>query len=134
VTLIGLRVLCVDDDPNILEGMRELLSRWNIQTHCASTPEEAEAAARAIDADVVLVDFHLQGGASGLELLDRICAGPLDGRMRAGALVTANASDTLTRDARARGFEVLRKPVRPAALRALIAALASRAGTIARQA
>jgi Na+/proline symporter/signal transduction histidine kinase/CheY-like chemotaxis protein len=133
-TLIGLRVLCVDDDPNILEGMRELLSRWNIQAHCASTPEEAEAAARAIDADVVLVDFHLQGGALGLELLDRICAGPLDGRMRAGALVTANASDTLTRDARARGFEVLRKPVRPAALRALIAALASRAGTIAREA
>jgi signal transduction histidine kinase/Na+/proline symporter/CheY-like chemotaxis protein len=133
-TLIGLRVLCVDDDPNILEGMRELLGRWNIQAHCASTPEEAEAAARAIDADVVLVDFHLQGSASGLELLDRICAGPLDGRMRAGALVTAHASDTLARDARARGFEVLRKPVRPAALRALIAALASRAGTIARQA
>jgi CheY-like chemotaxis protein len=131
VTLIGLRVLYVDDDPNILEAMRELLSRWNIQAHCVATAAEAEATARAIDADVVLVDFHLQEGASGLELLDRICAGPLDGRMRAGALVTANASETLARDARARGFEVLRKPVKPAALRALIAALASRAGSFA---
>jgi signal transduction histidine kinase/ActR/RegA family two-component response regulator len=123
-TLHGLRVLCVDDDPNILDGMRELLNRWNIQVTCATTSGEAESLTGLHDPDVILVDFHLHGGPVGLDLLEKLCARSLDGRVRTGALVTANASESLAQSARARGFDVLRKPVRPAALRALIAALA----------
>jgi Na+/proline symporter/signal transduction histidine kinase/CheY-like chemotaxis protein len=129
-SLTGLRVLCVDDDPNILDGMRELLQRWNIQVNCASSSAEAEAQLRTFDADVVLVDYHLQSSAVGLDVLQRLCAGAGD-HARAGALVTADASEALAREARAKGFDVLRKPVRPAALRALIAALARRAGMMA---
>jgi DNA-binding response OmpR family regulator len=124
ITLVGLRVLCVDDDPNILDGMRELLARWKIDVSCASTVEEAQTLASERPVDVVLADFHLHGGPVGLDLLDSLCR---NGYARAGALVTANASETLAREARHRGFDVLRKPVRPAALRALIAALARRA-------
>jgi DNA-binding response OmpR family regulator len=42
--------------------------------------------------------------------------------------VTANASEALAQAARASGFQVLRKPVKPAALRALLAALVRRQG------
>ena len=82
------------------------------------------AIARECHVDVVLADFHLHGGPVGLDLLERLYQNGIAG---AGALVTANASQALARDARERGFDVLRKPVRPAALRALIAALARRA-------
>jgi DNA-binding response OmpR family regulator len=47
---------------------------------------------------------------------------------RPGALVTANASEALAAEARQSGFEILRKPVKPAALRALLAAYARRHG------
>ena len=80
--------------------------------------------AREKQVDVVLADFHLHGGPVGLDLLERLSQNAL---ARAGALVTANAGETLARAARERGFDVLRKPVRPAALRALLAALARRA-------
>jgi DNA-binding response OmpR family regulator len=40
--------------------------------------------------------------------------------------VTANASEEVVAGARAGGFEMLRKPVKPAALRALLAAFARR--------
>ena len=46
----------------------------------------------------------------------------------AGALITADASDALADEARRRGYALLRKPVRPAALRGLLAALAAGGG------
>jgi DNA-binding response OmpR family regulator len=49
--------------------------------------------------------------------------------MRAGALLTADATEKLVHEAGLLGFPVLRKPVRPAALRALIAALVERLAT-----
>ena len=39
-----------------------------------------------------------------------------------GALVTADGSDQVKRDARARGYRVLTKPIKPASLRAFLAA------------
>jgi hypothetical protein len=39
-------------------------------------------------------------------------------------LITADPSEALAREARTRGYALLRKPLKPAALRALLAALA----------
>ena len=39
-----------------------------------------------------------------------------------GALVTADGSDEVKREARARGYRVLTKPIKPASLRAFLAA------------
>jgi PAS domain S-box-containing protein len=125
-SLAGLRVLCVEDDPAILDGMRELLGRWEIQVLCATTPAEAHAAIALQEVDIVLADYHLEHKPLGLEVLDALVRGGASGRPRAGALVTADASGEVSQRARALGFEVLRKPVRPGALRALIAALARR--------
>lgn len=124
----GLKVLCIDDDADILDGMRELLARWHIQAVCVSSYEEALE--RVEGTDVVLADYHLHGRPVGLDLLDALCVGA-EGKAacRAGALVTADASEALALDARRRGFDLLRKPVKPAALRALIAELARRVST-----
>jgi len=51
------------------------------------------------------------------------------GRDQRGALITAEGGDELQRRAREQGYPVLQKPVKPAALRALIAALGKRRGT-----
>jgi Na+/proline symporter/CheY-like chemotaxis protein len=123
VPLQGMTVLCLDDELDILDGMTALLGRWGIKVLAARTIPEAESLARSGRPDVILADFHLRESENGLEALRRLTA--MNGG-RPGALVTANASAELVSGARADGFEMLRKPVKPAALRALLAAFARR--------
>jgi PAS domain S-box-containing protein len=117
-SLAGMRVLCVDNDPDILAGMAALLGRWKIEVLRAATVDEALA--RMDDApDVLLVDYHLHDRLDGLDALDML-------RERdpsvPGALLTADGSESLKQAARARGYRVLTKPIKPASLRAFLAA------------
>src|SRR3546814_6153610 len=75
--------------------------------------------------DVLLVDYHLHDHLDGLDTLDALRAG---NRQLPGALLTADGSDTLKQAARARGYRVLTKPVKPASLRAFLSAQRSLPG------
>ncbi|PQA46750.1 PAS domain-containing hybrid sensor histidine kinase/response regulator [Amnimonas aquatica] len=114
--LQGLVVLCVDNEPDILAGMRALLGRWGCQVVTAGDGDEARRQLAAHDPAVVLADYHLADGEDGLALLRALAAG------RAGALVTADNSDEVAAEVKAAGLGLLRKPVKPAALRAFLAA------------
>ena len=121
----GLHVLCLDNDATILEGMRALLTRWEVSCDIALTPADAHAALLARRPDLLLVDYHLDAGQDGLEALDMLraaCAPPPP-----GALLTADTSAELAERARALGYPLLRKPVKPAALRALVSQLGRQA-------
>jgi CheY-like chemotaxis protein len=125
-----LHVLCVEDDPNILDAMRELLTRWGIEVVCVATVAQAREVLQTQSMDLVLADYHLGGEPMGLDVLDELV--PRDAaRMRTGALVTADGTAALSQRASALGFQVLRKPLRPAALRALIVALTADPGRAA---
>jgi len=118
-SLAGLKVLCVDNDHEILEGMRALLGRWQVQVLTALTVDEAlQQVAQA--PTVMLVDYHLHDRLDGLDTLDALraaCPGTI-----AGALLTADGRDELKQRARDRGYRLLTKPVKPASLRAFLAA------------
>jgi len=118
-SLLGLRVLCVDNDPEILAGMRALLGRWGVEVTCASTVDDALSLTRD-KPEVLLVDYHLHDRLDGLDTLDalRAACGNLP-----GALLTADGSDALKHGARLRGYQVLTKPIKPASLRAFLAAV-----------
>lgn len=117
--LAGLRVLCVDNDPEILDGMRALLGRWHAIPLTATTVDDAIA--RLDDApDVLLVDYHLHDRLDGLGVIAEL-------RRRAkrdlpAALLTGDGSDALKHAARDYGCVVLTKPIKPASLRAWLAA------------
>ena len=66
------------------------------------------------------MDYHLHDRLDGLDALDalRMACGDLP-----GALLTADGSDTLKRNARLRGYRLLTKPVKPASLRAYLASV-----------
>ncbi|MEB2315678.1 MAG: PAS domain-containing hybrid sensor histidine kinase/response regulator [Xanthomonadaceae bacterium] len=119
----GLRVLCVDNDPAILEGTVALLERWGVRVATATGLESALGRVREARPDLILIDFHLGEALDGLAALD-ILQREAGGRSVPGALITADSSEGLALRARSAGYPVLQKPVRPAALRALIAALA----------
>jgi signal transduction histidine kinase/ActR/RegA family two-component response regulator len=116
----GLRVLCVDNDSAILDGMEALLGGWGVSVLKARGSSEALALAAASDLDVVLVDYHLDDGSDGLELLRRLSE--RRDTALAGGLITADHGAHVALAARAQGYPLLHKPIRPAALRALLAA------------
>ncbi len=117
-SLRGLRVLCVDNDDDILAGMRALLRRWGVEPLCAKTIDEAiECMDQA--PDVLLVDYHLHDRHDGLDTLDMLRGMAPE---VPGALLTADGSDALKQAARIRGYRVLTKPVKPASMRAFLAA------------
>ncbi len=118
--LKGLRVLCIDNDPDILDGMRALLARWSVDVDVAANVQQAMTRVTAHRPQVVLADYHLHDRLDGLDLIDAL-------RDRAGqhlpaALITGDGSEEVRQGARSRGVTLLTKPVKPASLRAFLAA------------
>jgi Na+/proline symporter/signal transduction histidine kinase len=121
---LALTVLCLDNDPTILDGMQALLKRWGVDCRLAEDVVQAEAQLRAGGIDLLLADYHLADSVDGLQALQHL-------RMRLGtlppvAMITADGSSELKQRARELGYPLLHKPVRPAALRALLGALLRR--------
>lgn len=110
----GLRVLCVDNDPAIVEALVALLARWGMQPVTARDG----ARARALDGpfDAALIDFHLGDGETGLDLAVTLRATGLAHIV----LITADDDETLPTRATAAGIVLMQKPVKPAALRAFL--------------
>src|SRR5205085_2123814 len=67
-SIAGLNVLCIDNEPDVLDGMQILLDGWGCTTIGAQSAAEAEDRLRAagVKPDIILADFHLDGG-TGLE-------------------------------------------------------------------
>jgi len=126
--LSGLQVLCVDNDAANLDGMEALLGQWGMRVHRADSSAEALRVAAGCRCALALVDYHLGDGSDGIELLRRLQQqhGAL-----AGVLITADRDAALAQAARAAGIALLHKPLRPAALRALLSALRPRTTTAA---
>jgi PAS domain S-box-containing protein len=121
---LPLTVLCLDNDATILDGMRALLSRWGVDCRIALDVEQAGRELARGTIDLILADYHLTDGVDGLQALQQLRGAR--GRLPPVAMITADGSSELKQQARALGYPVLHKPVRPAALRALLTALLRR--------
>jgi len=121
---LPLTVLCLDDDAAILDGMRALLGRWGVDCRTAHDVAAAAGELRRGPVDLILADYHLADDVDGLQALQQLRAArdPLP----PAALITADGSSELKQRARALGYPLLHKPVKPAALRALLTALVRR--------
>ena len=118
--LTGMAVLCIDNDLKILDGMKTLLGGWGCRVIAAT---DLAAAADALRDEKtapagLLVDYHLDHG-------DGIAA-IADLRRRYGSglpaiLVTADRTAAVREAANAQDIQLLNKPIKPAALRALLA-------------
>ena len=118
--LSGLRVLCVDNEPAVLAGMEALLMGWGCEVHKApSTLKAVQAvAAMAGPPDVMLADYHLDTG-TGVDAV--LAVREAIGREIPAVIITADHSPEVQRDVRSRGLSMLRKPLKAAALRAIMA-------------
>lgn len=119
--LEGRRVLVVDDDPRVRAATLALLGQWGCEALGAASGAEAcgLGAESGWVPDFAVVDHHLGGTERGADVVARLAAEL--GRTIPAAIVSAETDPEVLRALGALGLPVLRKPVRPAELRALIA-------------
>lgn len=111
--LQGLRVLVIDDEPQVLESMQLLLSELGCTVHTAAGTEEARAVAATTPLDAVLSDFRLRDADSGLQALQAVRERQPGVR---ATLITGDTAPERIRQAEAFGVPVLHKPVSAEAL------------------
>jgi CheY-like chemotaxis protein len=118
--LAGLHVICIDNEPKILDGMEALLVGWGCRVSKAGDLSQALAALSGapIPPAGALVDYHLDGG-NGLDVIVALRA--QFGADLPAILITADRDAQVRAAARAAGVSVLHKPLKPAALRASLA-------------
>ena len=124
-SLVGVRVLVIDDERTILEGLQVVLSNWGAEVFAAQSREEALALADQWDRppDVVVSDLLLREGDNGLDVLAALERHPRGiGAGTARLLVTGETKPDRLREVASAGVAVLYKPVSPRVLRQAIAA------------
>jgi signal transduction histidine kinase/CheY-like chemotaxis protein len=111
-------VLVVDDDPMVLEAMRGLLESWGCRTITGGSHEAIAArVAEGPKPDLIIADFHLSGGRTGIETIEHVRAA--FGTAIPAFLVSGDTSPERLQQARAQGYTLLHKPVSPMTLRSL---------------
>jgi histidine kinase len=119
--LAGRRVLVIDDDLDILIGMRALLEEWGAQVTLAASAEEAlECVEMGRLPDAVVADYRL-GDALGTEVVEAIRRAV--SRRVPAIVVTGSSSEELLADLARHGVPHLSKPIAPARLRAALVEL-----------
>ena len=118
--LQGLPVIFIDNDLNVLEAMQSLLVRWGCDVRLARNHDDVSEilAEQAFVPAIILADYHLDYGVSGLDVVAQIRR-TLASNLPA-ILITADRTQSTADAATGSGLEVLHKPIRPAELRALI--------------
>jgi CheY-like chemotaxis protein len=123
--LDGQRIVVVDDEIEIRDGMRALLAQWGCVAIVAASAREAIAHfAAGTNPDAVIVDYRLRDGEDGVDAVERL-------RTRFGSglpaiVISGESSTTGIARIAASGLILLHKPVPPAKLRSALTFLLSR--------
>lgn len=111
------RVLVVEDNALVRDSLVQLLSGWGLQVHAACDGGHAFELLGVNTFDAVLSDWRLPGSHDGLAVLRQARA--CQGQLKLAAILTGEDVQPLR--AVGQEFPVLRKPLRPLRLRALLA-------------
>ena len=106
--------LVLDNDASVRHAMRALLEGWGWRVLAAAGIEEARGLLAAQRVDVLLLDYHLDLGQTGLD------AWRAFGLKVPAVIITADRDEAIRSRVEADGLLLLHKPLRPLALRSLL--------------
>jgi CheY-like chemotaxis protein len=113
----GKRIIVIDDDALVLDGMRGILQSWGCEVETAVSGDAALAALARNGSlpDLIISDSGLADGQTGIQAIQRL-------RAAAGApipafVITGDTAPERLREASSAGFHLLHKPVSLMALR-----------------
>ena len=125
LTLDRRLIVIVEDDPAVLGGLQVLLKSWGADVvafdsfTAAAEWAEAAAARQLMKPDLLITDFRLESGHTGLEVIDTMRGA--FGKGLPSVIVTGSLMSNQEGEAQAHDFHLLLKPVVPTKLRAMIA-------------
>jgi signal transduction histidine kinase/CheY-like chemotaxis protein len=111
-------IAIIDDDDLVRASMQGLIGQWGCEAVFAASGEELLRKLGGRTPDVIVCDYRLPRGETGIEVITRTraaCAKDVP-----AMLITGDTSPKLMRAAEDAGYPLLHKPVRPAKLRALL--------------
>ena len=116
----GKLVVVIDDDPLVLDGMGGILRSWGCTVVGGHSAEAAlaEIKADARKPDLIISDYRLAGGKTGIEAIKHLQA--VAGAEIPAFLISGDTAPERLRDASANGLHLLHKPVPPMRLRAVV--------------
>ncbi|MBA6389958.1 PAS-domain containing protein [Colwellia sp. BRX10-3] len=123
IGLSDVTVMCIDNDPDVLSGMVELLSAWGCNVLAADSYQQALSLYddHKNDIEILLVDYQLDANFNGIALIARLRK--LSRNYLPAILITATTDSDLEEKTLAADIGFMRKLVKPAALRAMISAM-----------
>jgi len=117
--LVNMRVLCVDNELDILSGMRTLLERWGCEV---KTSQDLVGSLKLLQQNwipnVIFSDYRLDNDRTGLEVLQQ-CRLRLGDNFE-GIIISADRTDEMLGAIKSNGFGFIAKPVKPLKLRAVL--------------
>jgi signal transduction histidine kinase/CheY-like chemotaxis protein len=113
----GKRIVVIDDDALVRDGMRGILQGWGCEVETAASGAAALArlAADGARPDLIISDSRLADGEAGVDAIERLRAAA--GVPIPALVITGDTAPERLREASAAGFPLLHKPVSPMALR-----------------
>ena len=114
------RILLIDDEALIRDGMGRLLQDWGHRVLTADSGGEAIAQLQQEDfqPELIIADYRLRDNQTGVDAVRRVCE--LCKREIPAILITGDTLPENLQAARASGYPLLFKPVKPASFRKLI--------------
>ena len=121
-SLQGRRIVVVEDEPAVREGLAVLLQAWGAQVVDFESLAALQAWLDGPEAqapDVAIADYRLGDGTDGLQALALLRA-RFAGRQVPAIVISGSTMGGLEREAQAHDFHLLLKPVLPNKLRAML--------------
>jgi CheY-like chemotaxis protein/anti-sigma regulatory factor (Ser/Thr protein kinase) len=121
----GAKILLIENDISSAEGMASLLEKWGCDVAVTISAADALERIRALGGipNAIIADLHLDNGETGTEAVDMICN---EIRTKVPAIiVTADYSAKAAIDVSQLGYELLKKPIKPAEMRSLLSFMLS---------
>lgn len=119
-------ILIIDNDLEICLGMETILKGWGCSVTSVQTLEQLQKHdwLRTLAPDLIVADFHLNNGETGFDALE-IAEREL-GKSVPVIMITANYTNELRKQVRAKGYSLLNKPVKPHKMKLAISNLLSK--------
>jgi signal transduction histidine kinase len=120
MTLKGRFIVVIDDERAVREGMQLLLKQWNCEVLAAGSSQEAlkALAMNGRRPDLLIVDYRLREGYTGTQAIETLNA--FLGETVPAVLITGDTAPDRLQEAKASGYYLIHKPVRPSRLRTLV--------------
>ncbi len=115
-------ILCIDNEQQIISGMSSLLDDWGFKVVAANNERHAKKllanSMPSIIPNLIIIDYHLDASVTGIDVVKNLQG---SWNIKVPCLViTADYTEEVKNEIESQGYLLLRKPVKPMALRSLI--------------